>query len=125
MAQPSLFDAPATRGASRRREPQTSREAARSMSGHVLRDQQAFVLRVLASLADPANEWKATAAEVARFALVKHYRPLQQNVAAKRLGELREKGLVREQGTRPGWTGRPCICFALTAAGREWLAGEA
>ena len=124
MAQPSLFEAPATRGASRRSDPQSSRDAGRSMSGEVLRDQQALVLRLVAEVA-AAGDGDATAAEVARHAWVRHGLHLQQNVAAKRLGELREKAMVREAGTRPGWTGRSCLCFALTAKGREWLAGEA
>lgn len=94
------------------------------MSGEVLRYQQALVLGLVAEVAG-AGAGDATAAEVAHHAWEAHGVHLQQNVAAKRLGELREKAMVRETGTRPGWTGRPCICFALTAAGREWLAGEA
>lgn len=124
MAQPTLFDAPVTRGASRRSDPQSSRDAGRSMSGEVLRYQQALVLGLVAEVA-AAGEGDATAAEVAQHAWEAHGLHLQQNVAAKRLGELREKAMVRETGTRPGWTGRPCLRFALTAAGREWLAGEA
>ena len=121
---PSLFDAPATRGAARKTDPATSRAAAAAMSGHVLAHAQAEVLRLLAEIVGPGIEWKATAPQIVDHAIARHGRRLQQNVVVKRLGELKERGLVRVDGTRPGPTGRPCMCFALTDKGRAWLEGD-
>lgn len=108
--QPSLFDAPVARGASRASDPATSRDAGRSMSGAVLRVQQRQVLRAVAWLGT------ATSYEVHRHL---GYR-VQQNVAVKRLGELRELGLVRETGaTRPGSSKRSLLVFEATEDGRS------
>lgn len=109
--QERLFEYGVTRGASRGTDPQTSVDAGRSMSGRILRDQQALVLR--------AVEWLeyATAWEVHCHL---GYR-VQQNVCAKRLGELHELGLVRREGTRPGSSGRSLTIWAVTDAGRAAL----
>jgi len=110
--QERLFDYAASRGASRGTDPQTSRDAAHSMSGPVLRAQQALVLG--------AVEWLkyATAWEIHCHL---GYR-VQQNVCAKRLGELAELGLVRRgKGTRPGSSGRSLTVWAVTDAGRAAL----
>lgn len=120
-AQPSLFDAPATRGASRASDPQTSRDAARSMSGEVLRDQQALVLGALAWHED------ATAFELwgdlwQRF-LPGHPRGPKENVICKRLGELAEMGMVARTGdTRPGSSHRHQMVWRITDKGREAVA---
>lgn len=106
---PTLFDAPPTRGASRATDPATSRDAARSLSGPVLRDQQALVLRSVDWLIE-ASAWEIHC----------HlgYR-VQQNVVAKRLGELVDLGMVRFTGkTRPGSSHRLQRVYALTDAGR-------
>src|SRR5690554_4664785 len=124
MAQPpTLFEAPATRGASRKTDPATSREAARSMSGHVLRDQQRLVLTGLADccrVRGDGNAWEVWQTLTARGRVVK------ENVISKRLGELRSLGLVRVAGApRPGSSHRKQLVFVVTDKGREWLAGEA
>lgn len=95
MNQPTLFDAPATRGASRRTDPQTSRDAGRSMSGDVLRQQQALVLRGLGHIDCTAYEvWLRLQDEPSRP---------KENVISKRLGELVDAGMVEPTGsTRPG-----------------------
>ena len=111
MTQPSLFDAPATRGASRASDPRTSRDAGRSMTGQVLRDQQALVLGCVGST---ATAWEITTT------LLRRGHRVQQNVVAKRLSELRELGLVRlTGGTRPGSSHRHQQVYALTERGRE------
>lgn len=111
MSQPSLFDAPAERGASRGSDPATSREAGRSMSGQVLRDQQALVLGSVS--ASGSTAWQVTCD------LLRRGHTVQQNVVAKRLGELRDLGMVRLTGeTRPGSSSRHLQVFALTDAGR-------
>lgn len=112
--QPTLFDAPATRGASRTRDPQTSRAAGRSMEGQPLRSQQALVLGAL-----PGD---FTAYEVAEV-LWSRGRRIQQGVVAKRLGELRDLGFVRLTGaTRPGASARQCQVYRRTEAGQAVLA---
>lgn len=116
-----LFAAPATRGASRRSDPQTSRDAGRSMEGQTLRDQQALVLSAVAAIAKPYNGSRASAFDVSGWVRVTGGE-IQQNVAAKRIGELVSLGMLRETGaTRPGSSGRPCRCFALTPEGRHYL----
>lgn len=108
-----LFAAPATRGASRRDGPGTSRAAGRSMSGQILRDQQMRVVDALGRLGD------ATAWEVTGWLNCGAIQPVQQNVISKRLGELRDLGMVRETGeTRPGSSHRHQMVFALTERGR-------
>lgn len=111
MSQPTLFDAPATRGASRQSDPATSREAARSVSGTVLRDQQALVLSAVGYAATAYEVWERLSARGHR---------VKENVCSKRLGELRELGMVRLTGmTRPGSSSRPQQVFALTDEGRS------
>ena len=123
MAQPRLFDSQPTRGASRVSDPQTSRDAGRSMSGHVLRDQQRLVLTALADccrVRGDGNAWEVWQSLTSRGRLVK------ENVISKRLGELRSLGLVRVAGApRPGSSHRKQLVFVVTDKGRDWLAGEA
>lgn len=112
MSQPTLFDAPVTRGASRQSDPQTSRDAGRSVSGHVLRDQQRRVLAAVVRLGD------ATAWDVVSWLMS----PMQQNVASKRLGELAEMGAVELTGaTREGSSRRSLQVWRATDAGRDAL----
>lgn len=104
MKQPTLFDAPATHRPTR---------VDRCATGAHLRAQQRRVLRAVAALTN------ATAWEVWCF-LSHNPRAPQQNVIAKRLGELRELGLVRETGaTRPGSSKRSLLVFEATEAGRS------
>lgn len=111
-----LFAAPATRGASRSTDPQTSRDAGRSMSGAVLGDQQMQVLGAIGV--------DATAYEIAECLWARGSR-IQQNVVARRLTDLRENGWVRLTGeTRPGSSARQQLVFAVTAAGRDVLAAR-
>lgn len=125
-AQPSLFDAPAERGASRQTDPVTSRGAGRSMSGEVLKDQQALVLGAIATLARwgrTCTAWELWCYFETNFVTVSGEAPLRtpkENVISKRLGELRELGMVRETGeTRPGSSHRHQMVFTLTDAGRS------
>lgn len=113
----SLLDVPATRGASRKSDPATSREAGRSMSGHVLRDQQARVLGPFGPLGT------ATAYEVTGWLNVGSvFAPIKENVVSKRLGELVELGMLLRTGeTRPGSSSRAQKVYTLTVAGREYL----
>lgn len=91
------------------------------MTGHVLRDQQRLVLSLVAAISKPYNRHSATAFDVSERARV-NGRPIQQNVAAKRLQELADEGMVALTGlSRPGSSGRPCKCFALTTEGRTYL----
>lgn len=122
MNQLGLFDAPITRGGTRKTSRQTSVDAARTMSGVILRDQQRKVLQVVEACA-----YGATAFEVAVQL------GLQQNVMAKRLSELGEMGLTfRRTGqigsetvceSRPGGSGRRCDVWRVTGTGRARLAG--
>lgn len=112
--QPSLFDAPATRGASRKGDPSTSRAAGRSMEGH-LRDQQALVLVGLARLC--RFGLGATAFEVWA-----HLGAAKENVVSKRLGELEEMGMARRNGKeRPGSSHRSQKVWEVTERGRAWV----
>lgn len=112
--QERLFDYATTRGASRATDPWTSVEAARSMSGPVLRDQQVLVLRGLGHL-------DCTAYEVWLRLQDDPCRP-KENVVSKRLGELVDAGMLRPTGkTRPGSSHREQKVYELTEQGREWL----
>lgn len=114
VQQLGIFDIPATRGASRRSDPATSREAARSVSGEVLRDQQALVLGCIRG---DATAWEITTV------LLHRGHGVQQNVVAKRLTELRELGMVRLTGeTRPGVSHRRQQVWTVTDKGREAVA---
>lgn len=112
------FNAPATRGASRRSDPRTSVDAGRSLEGQPLRDQQALVLGAVVQMGD------ATAFELwehlyARF-IAGYPRSPKENVIARRLTELRELGMVRLTGeTRPGSSHRKQQVWAVTEAGRQ------
>lgn len=82
------------------------------MSGSVLRDQQALVLSEVEQAGSTA--WDITCG------LVRRGHRVQQNVVAKRLGELRELGMVRLTGeTRPGSSNRHQQVFAKTERGRS------
>lgn len=118
-AQLSLMDYAATRGSSRRSDPDTSRAAARSMDGQTLRDQQALVLETVARIAGPFNHYCASAFDVVER--LGSDAP-QQSVVAKRIGELVDLGMVEDaQRTRPGRSSRACRCFSLTERGWAWV----
>lgn len=118
--QQQLFGAPATRGASRRSDPHTSRDAGRSMSGDVLRDQQALVLGAL-SWHEDATAFELWGDLWQRF-LPGHPRGPKENVVARRLTELHEMGLIRLTGdTRPGSSSRRQQVWEITDKGREVL----
>lgn len=117
MTQPTLFDAPATRGASRKSDPTTAVAAGRSMSGAHLRDQQRLVLHA----AEVCGHWAkgATAYEVWSL-LNRQGNRIKENVVSKRLGELAELGMVRLTGaTRPGSSHRHQQVFEVTEDGRS------
>lgn len=104
----ALLEVPVTRGASRADGPQTSRDAGRSMSGAVLRDQQRLVLGAVAHLGT-ATAWEVHS---------KACNLVQQSVISKRLGELVALGMVRPTGaTRPGSSQRSQIVYEVTEAG--------
>ena len=110
----SLFDAPASRGASRSDGPQTSRDAGRSIAGDVLRSQQSLVLRGLGHIDCTAYEvWLRLQDEPSRP---------KENVVSKRLGELVDAGMLRPTGkTRPGSSSREQKVYELTDKGREFI----
>lgn len=122
-SQLGLFDPP-VRGTARRRDPKTSKDAARSMSGEVLTAQQRQVLEVIA--ANPCHG--ATAYELATQL------GFQQNVMARRCTDLGERGFAyRKSGwigdeevfvSRPGSSGRQCDAWFATDKGLSWLRGE-
>lgn len=113
MTQGTLFESLATRGSSRRSDPQTSVDAGRSMEGH-LRDQQSLVLRYLGHLDMTAYEvWLRMRDEPAQP---------KENVVSKRLGELVDAGMLRLTGqTRPGSSSREQRVYAVTDKGAAWL----
>lgn len=119
-ATPSLFDAPST-PAVRVSDPSTSVAAARSLTGPVLRREQARVLVGLAEI-DRCDGDGATPHDLAmRLAYTGSSPP--ENCLASRLSELDRAGLVERAGdTRPGGSGRAQRVARLTEAGRVALA---
>lgn len=116
MNQPALFAYPPTRGTSRRNDPRTSKDAAKSMSADVLNQQQRVVL---AAVGDDATAYEIVVALAARG------RMIQQNVVARRLTDLRKRGfVVATGGTRPGSSARELTVYEVTPSGRSWLEGE-
>src|SRR5690554_2491050 len=118
MVEPTLFDAPATRGSSRRSDPATSRDAGRSISGPVLRDQQRHVLN-FASRFRTFTAWEVWKAN--------HDDALcpKENVISKRLGELVDLRMIRDTAdTRPGSSCRQQKVYALTPMGSAWVEGR-
>ncbi len=123
MSQLDLFTAPVTQGSHRKRSRQTSVDAARSMSGDVLTNQQREVLEVVA--ANPCHG--ATAYEIATQL------GYQQNVVARRCTDLGEMGFAQRRSgfygeeevfmSRPGSSGRQCDVWFATDKGLSWLAG--
>lgn len=98
-------------GAHRKRDRQTSVDAARSMLGDHLTNQQDLVLTRLS--------WKVDA-NAYELACELGY---QQSVVARRLTDLWELGLADRNGIkRQGGTGRFGDCWQITEAGRKWLA---
>lgn len=98
-----------TYGTSRSTDPRTSHVAGRTLFGSILRDQQRLVLGAVAHLGT-ATAWEVHS---------KVCTLVQQNVVAKRLGELVELGMVRPTGaTRPGSSHRNQTVYEVTEAGR-------
>ena len=101
MNAPTLFDSV------RLTDPQTSRDAAASMAPH-LSGQRARVLALVREHGD------ITAAEIARTT----GHTIQQSVAARRLTDLAQMGLIEPTGvTRPGNTGRMCTVWTIATTG--------
>ena len=116
----SLLDAPATRGSSRKSDPISSREAARSMEGHPLRDQQMTVLCAVVDVCRRSDG--ATAFEVWQ----QLDGAVKENVIGKRMGELRDRGMLRLTSEhRPGSSHRLQQVHACTEKARTLLAGAA
>lgn len=119
--QPPLLDAPATRGSSRKRDPRTSRDAGRSMTGTILRDQQWMVLYFADRAGrsrDGATAWETWVVGGGH----QHSHAIKENVISKRFGELRDLGLLRLTGeTRPGSSHRLQQVHVVTDAGAEVL----
>lgn len=116
------FDAPATRGASRASDPATSREAGRSMQGKALKQQQEDVLRAARRTGRDFTAyevWSYMERTFTRRPDGSVVGPIKENVISKRLGELRDLGLMRLTGTtRPGSSYRGQQVHAVTEAGR-------
>lgn len=93
-AQGSLFDAPATQGAHRKKDPRTSIDAARSCDTQRQRDQ---ILRLLDST---ISGWTADELGAAMRP------PVHRSTVASRLAQLRGDGLVEPWGFRPNQGGR-------------------
>lgn len=111
-AQLSLDYSDSRQGSHRKRDRQSSVDAARSMSGSVLRAQQRLVLTRLSWVLD------ANAYEVSQSLNV------QQNVVARRFDDLEEMGLAARTGTkRVGSSSRQCDVWAITRKGLRWLDG--
>lgn len=118
MAQPpTLFDAPAAPLPVRSSDPATSRAAARRLP---LRKRKAQVMHAIG--------WHTTgsftADEVLDVLRVTDPR-WERGWVASRLSQLKRDGLVEPVGVAVGRMGADVSTWRLTAAGREWLAGEA
>lgn len=114
MNEPTLFDYAPTQGSVRSTDPQTSIDAARSMTGRVLCDQQELVLRALGHIDCTAYEvWLRLQDEPARP---------KENVISRRLTDLRMAGMLELTGTtRPGSSNRGQQVHRVTDKGREFL----
>jgi hypothetical protein len=103
----------------RRTDPSTSTDAAKAMSGHVLTALQRDVLAAVLDLHDRLCRG-ANASEVQVW-LNEHGRFVETNSVGSRFNELREALLLRQDGERPGLSGRSQQVFFPTDAGREWM----
>ena len=123
--QEALFQYAATRGASRCSDPATSRDAGRSMSGAHLKMQQGDVLRAARRVGGDFTAyevWGELERTFTRRPDGSVVGPVKENVVSKRLGELRDLGLVELTGaTRPGCSHRQQQVHRCTDAGREAL----
>lgn len=115
-AQPSLFDAPATAGRSRKSDPVTSVIAGKMLPVRERQGEVLIALRHMVGLGADAAEIKGWLA--AEFGLDR-----ERNEVASRLAELErmEPPLVRKVGVKQGRRGRPVATWSLTHAGREVL----
>ena len=97
----------------RAKDPGTSHAAAKSMSAETLNRQTTEVLAAVYR----AKYDGMSAYEVSK-AMSTEARPVQQNVVARRLTDLRRLGLVRTHfDTRPGPTGRQQTVYQVTRDG--------
>lgn len=119
MAQPTLFDAPVDPLPVRSTDPATSRAAARRLP---LRKRKAQVMAAVGWLDTAAASF--TADEVLDVLRLTDPR-WERGWVASRLSQLKRDGLVEACGVAAGRMGADVSTFRLTAAGREWLAGEA
>jgi hypothetical protein len=121
MAQPpTLFDVPVDPLPVRSSDPATSRAAARRLP---LRKRKAQVMHAISFLM-VAAPGSFTADEVLDVLRIKDKR-WERGWVASRLSQLKRDGLVEACGVAEGRMGADVSTFRLTAAGREWLAGEA
>lgn len=108
---PPPVHAPVARA--RRTDPETSQEAARSLSADTLRESQARVLRALVEQG-PAHDY-----ELIRRLEAAGHRVTRSGVQTRR-SELARAGLVRDTGERVALdTGRRAIVWSATDAGRR------
>lgn len=120
-AEPTLFDAPATRGRFRKDGPASSRRSGESMFGQHLRNQQILVLVGLVHrqrrLCNGANAWETSCELVERGA-----KPPAINAIGTRFGELCDENLIEhlEGQDRPGESSRPQKVFRPLQRGFEW-----
>jgi hypothetical protein len=123
MTEPSLFDAEATVGAARQADPRTSHQAAESMQGAVLRDQQVLVLTALLEhhrrLCEGGNSWELQCHLAGQST---EARVPGLNVIGKRLGELERAGWVHHPDglDRPGPSHRNQHVYKPTAKAVSW-----
>lgn len=108
------FAAPITSGSHRKNSRQSSVDAARSMSGEVLNNQQRLVLTRLSWVID-ANAYEV--AKALQFTV-------QQNVVARRFDDLEAMGLAeRTETKRAGGSKRQIDVWRCTSKGLGWLRG--
>lgn len=99
-------------------DPGTSRDAAEAMSAESLAKQSLAVLRCV----HDAGGVGVTASAIAKALTTDSWRPVQQNVVARRLTDLYRMGLIRKTGiTRPGASGRQLTVYAVTLDGAAAL----
>ena len=107
--EPTLFDAPAMHGASRKTDPQTSKDAARTVH---MKERKREVIEALTRL-----RWPATARQVQQD-MAAHGIHRERGAVASRLSQLEHDHLVAKVGVRnvptsAGGTGRDEATWSL------------
>lgn len=114
-SQLSLLELTPTQGSHRKNDPQTSVDAARSMFGDVLNNQQRLILTRLSWVLD-ANAYEVSKALSFR---------VQQNVVSRRFDDLEAMGMAERTGAkREGSSSRMGDVWRCTRKGLQWLQGE-